>query len=233
MRYSSVGTEAWCNTDAGSIPRYGKWSFSQSQLSVQTLLRCSHSPHVQLHSSTSVRTLKITDTGSHTIVWTHENSAHNGRMGSCSLSVRILSWGQWSTKTKNTGGWLAGLTDQLFEMSPQEGFDVASLNIQRGRDHGLPSYNEWRDLCSLGKLSSFDEMNFSRKYSTAYEWVCCSHSQQRLLLIQKSETRMTVSVLVLTRSKQITGSKERYLLGKNTVCQLWGVIPLIKLQNDT
>ena len=72
-------------------------------------------------------------------------------------------------KQKNTGGWLAGLTNQLFEESPQRGFDVASLNIQRGRDHGLPSYNEWRDLCGLGKLSSFDDINFSRKYSSVYE----------------------------------------------------------------
>ena len=194
-RYSSDDIEARRNTDTGSIHRCGKGSIPQSQRSVQTLLRCSHSPHVQSHSSTSVRTLKITDTGSHTIVWTHENSAHNGRMGSCSLSIRISRWGQWSTKTKNTGGWLAGLTNQLFEESPQEGFDVASLNIQRGRDHGLPSYNEWRDLCGLGKLSSFDDINFSRKYSSVYEWVCCSRSQQWLLPIQKSETRMTASIL--------------------------------------
>ena len=32
------------DTDAGSSPRCGKGFFSQSQLSVQTLLRCPHSP---------------------------------------------------------------------------------------------------------------------------------------------------------------------------------------------
>ena len=42
--------------DAESIPRCGKGFFSQSQLSVKTLLRC---PRVQSQVLTSVRTLKI------------------------------------------------------------------------------------------------------------------------------------------------------------------------------
>ena len=68
--------KARCNTDAGSSPRCGKALFSQSQLPVQTLSWCLHSPCVQSHASTSVRTLKISNTGSHTIVWTDKNTAH-------------------------------------------------------------------------------------------------------------------------------------------------------------
>ena len=55
---------------------------------MQTLLRCSSSPHVQSRAPTSVGTLKIPGIGRNTIVWTHENSAHTGvrvGMGSAGL----------------------------------------------------------------------------------------------------------------------------------------------------
>ena len=47
--------------------------FCPSQLPVQTLLRCPYSPRVQSHASTSERTLKIPNAGSHTIAvsYTH------------------------------------------------------------------------------------------------------------------------------------------------------------------
>ena len=69
------------NTDAGSSPRRGKGFFSQSQLPVQTVLRCPCSPRAQSLASTSRRTLNIPNTGSHTIVWTHKNATHFGMDG--------------------------------------------------------------------------------------------------------------------------------------------------------
>ena len=49
---------------------------------------------------------------------------------------------------------------------------------------------------------------------------------------KKSETRMTANV-PKRRSKKIKDSKERYLLGQKRNLQIFGVMPFVKLQNDT
>jgi peroxidase len=36
-------------------------------------------------------------------------------------------------------------------------FDLSTTNIQRGRDHGLQTYNNYRELCGLRKLGTFDQ----------------------------------------------------------------------------
>ena len=40
-------------------------------------------------------------------------------------------------------------------------------------------------------------------------------------------------MMLLTESKHVKGSKERYLLEQNTSMRIFGVILFIKLQNDT
>ncbi|XP_018334642.1 peroxidase-like, partial [Agrilus planipennis] len=47
----------------------------------------------------------------------------------------------------------------LLYRSGSYGYDVLSLDIQRGRDHGLPSYTSYRTLCGLPEVSSFDDLD--------------------------------------------------------------------------
>jgi hypothetical protein len=50
------------------------------------------------------------------------------------------------------------LRNFLFGQPGQGGFDLASLNIQRGRDHGLADYNTVREAYGLPRVSSFAEI---------------------------------------------------------------------------
>lgn len=50
------------------------------------------------------------------------------------------------------------LRNFLFGEPGLGGLDLASLNIQRGRDHGLPSYNDMREAMGLARVSAFSDI---------------------------------------------------------------------------
>jgi peroxidase len=56
----------------------------------------------------------------------------------------------------------SSMTDQLrgkmFKRKEGMGNDLAAINIQRGRDHGLPGYNKWRKWCGLTPIKDWKDL---------------------------------------------------------------------------
>ncbi|XP_058033763.1 peroxidasin homolog isoform X3 [Ahaetulla prasina] len=50
------------------------------------------------------------------------------------------------------------LTERLFSMARAVALDLAAMNIQRGRDHGIPPYHEFRVYCNLSSTHTFEDL---------------------------------------------------------------------------
>ncbi|XP_021374446.1 myeloperoxidase-like [Mizuhopecten yessoensis] len=90
------------------------------------------------------------------------------------------------TQLQNLARWMVSLSckksdaffvpaihDDLFFPHLLDGLDLGALNIQRGREHGLPGYTKYRKLCKLSVPADFDDLKdhtpwFQEKLRKAY-----------------------------------------------------------------
>lgn len=80
------------------------------------------------------------------------NGIDNALMGACNTSIQRVD-----------RFFSIEVTEKLFEGFPDErkpicGLDLVSLNIQRGRDHGLPAYPIYRKHCKLPPTDTWDQL---------------------------------------------------------------------------
>lgn len=75
--------------------------------------------------------------------------------------VDEITRGLVSTPMETLDQFITGeVTNHLFEdrKIPFSGIDLVALNVQRARDHGIPSYNNYRALCNLKRATTFEDL---------------------------------------------------------------------------
>ena len=55
----------------------------------------------------------------------------------------------------------------MFESGTRPGQDLLAVNIERGREHGIASYNAFRDFCGFQKFTSWSDLTRVMPESTA------------------------------------------------------------------
>ncbi|XP_063411145.1 myeloperoxidase-like [Mytilus trossulus] len=88
----------------------------------------------------------------------------------------LLRW-MFTDKSAETDRYFeSGVRDKLFSKQQGKTLDLPAMNIQRGRDHGLPGYNAFRRWCNLAVGYSFGRRN---------TWSLSDHSYSNTRLLRK------------------------------------------------
>ena len=68
----------------------------------------------------------------------------------------------------------------MFQQDGQNfGFDLFAIDLQRGRDHGIPPYGRFREICNLSPVTTFADL----------EGVIRPHSLEVIQRFYKSDIR--------------------------------------------
>ena len=60
------------------------------------------------------------------------------------------------------------MTDHLFQKPARAfGKDLATINLARAREHGVPGYNHYRQLCGLPAARTWEDMAAATDNSSA------------------------------------------------------------------
>lgn len=73
-----------------------------------------------------------------------------------------ISRGLVATPMETLDQFITGeVSNHLFEdrRIPFSGIDLISLNVQRARDHAIPSYNNYRALCNLKRARTWEDLS--------------------------------------------------------------------------
>jgi len=66
------------------------------------------------------------------------------------------------------GNYAHQIHNRLFETTNSNGYtwrnDLVAINICRGREHGIPSYNTFREYCNLTKAYYFEDFGDAINY---------------------------------------------------------------------